>query len=50
MHTDKDGKTHMSSDEARAGRSPGHMRYILGISTVLAIICLTGIYVYFANG
>jgi hypothetical protein len=30
-----------SGDEARAGETSGHMRYVLGISIVLAIVILS---------
>lgn len=40
-HTGPDGETHIDDDDARAGATPGVMRYVLGISLLLAIIAMT---------
>lgn len=39
--TDNKGRTHIEDDEARAATSPGIVRYVLGISLVLAVIAMT---------
>jgi hypothetical protein len=38
MATTKDGKTVLSAQDARQGKELGVMRYVLGISLVLAVI------------
>ncbi|WP_277753721.1 hypothetical protein [Sphingomonas oligophenolica] len=35
---DRDDRTHLSTDAARAGATPHMTRYILGISMVLIIV------------
>lgn len=35
---DRDDRTHLSTDDARAGATPHMTRYILGISLVLIIV------------
>lgn len=37
---------HLKTDEARAGSTPGVVRYVLGISLALAVIALTLIAVF----
>lgn len=44
-NTDKDGRVHIEDDEARAASTPGILRYILGISLVLAIVALSVIWI-----
>ena len=38
----------LSPDEARQGRKTGHMRYVLGISTVAAAVILFGLFFYWS--
>ncbi|WP_293987288.1 hypothetical protein [Sphingomonas sp.] len=33
--------THVEGPEVRAGETSGHMRYVLGISVVLAVVILS---------
>jgi hypothetical protein len=44
MHREGD-EVHISTDEARGGSTPGYMRYVLGISLVLAIGVLSLIWI-----
>ena len=44
-NTDKDGRVHIEDDDARAASTPGILRYILGISLVLAIVALSVIWI-----
>ena len=44
-NTDKDGRVHIEDDEARAASTPGILRYILGISLILAIVALSVIWI-----
>jgi len=38
----------VSPEEARQGRKTGHMRYVLGISTVAAAVILLGLFFYWS--
>ena len=38
-----DTSVHTDGDHARAGETPGVMRYVLGISLILAIVILSAI-------
>lgn len=40
------GEQHIGTEKARAGSTPGVMRYVLGISLALAVIILTLITVF----
>ena len=42
---DKDGQIHIEDDDARAAETTGHMRYVLGIGLLIAIIAMTVIWV-----
>lgn len=42
---DKDGRIHIEDDDARAAETTGHMRYVLGIGLLIAIIAMTVIWV-----
>ena len=44
MQNDPD-EIHVSAEDARGGSTPGIMRYVLGISLILAILALTAIWV-----
>ena len=37
-HTGADGRTHLNTDEVRAGSTPGMTRYILAASLILIIV------------
>jgi hypothetical protein len=39
----KDGETHVTTDEARGGTTPGMTRYILGISLVAIIVIFAAV-------
>lgn len=45
MEIDMDQEIHKSTDDARAGSTPHIVRYVLGISLLLAIGALTVIWV-----
>lgn len=38
-------ETHIEKTDARAGRTTGHMRYVLGIGLVLAIIAMSLVWI-----
>ena len=42
---DKDGRIHIEDDDVRAAETTGHMRYVLGIGLLIAIIAMTVIWV-----
>lgn len=39
--TDNEGRVHIEDDEARAAESSGHMRWVLAIGLLLAIVAMT---------
>ena len=41
MSYEKDEEIHIEDDDARAASTPGIMRYVLGISLLLAVIAMT---------
>ena len=43
--TDNEGRVHIEDDEARAASSPGILRYILGISLLLAVIAMSVVWI-----
>lgn len=43
--TDKDEAIHIEDDDARAASTPGIMRYILGISLLLAVIAMSAVWI-----
>ena len=43
--TKKDDPIHIEDDDARAASSPGILRYILGISLLLAIITMSAVWI-----
>lgn len=43
---DKDGRVHIEDDEARGASTPGVMRYVLGISLLLAVIAMSVIWIF----
>jgi hypothetical protein len=42
---DKEQEIHIEDDDARAAHTTGHMRYVLGIGLVLAIIAMSLIWI-----
>ncbi|ABC64021.1 hypothetical protein [Erythrobacter litoralis] len=42
---DPDGTIHIEDDEAMAGEKSGHMRWVLGISLILAIVAMTLVWI-----
>lgn len=38
-------EVHLDTEEARAGATPGVMRYVLGISLLLAVVAMTLVWV-----
>ncbi len=42
---DNKDEIHIEDDDARAAHTTGHMRYVLGIGLLLAIIAMTVIWV-----
>ena len=43
--TDEQGRVHIEDDEARGAQTTGHLRWILGIGLVGAIIAMTLVWV-----
>ena len=43
----QDGHTHIETDEARGGSTPGVVRYVLGISLAAVIIVFAIIYLIY---
>ena len=43
--TDEEGRVHIEDDDARAAHTTGHMRYVLGIGLVLAIIVMSLVWI-----
>lgn len=43
--TGPDGEVHIEKEEARAGETSGHMRWVLGVGLVLAIVAMSIIWV-----
>jgi hypothetical protein len=46
MAYEKDTEVHIEDDDARAASTPGILRWILGISLLLAIVALSGIWIF----
>lgn len=44
-NTDKDGRVHIEDDDARAAQTTGHLRWILGIGLVAAIIAMSVVWI-----
>lgn len=42
---DPDGKIHIEDDDAMASVKTGYMRYVLGISLLLAIIAMSAVWI-----
>jgi hypothetical protein len=42
---DEDKTIHIEDDDARAASSPGILRYILGISLLLAVITMSAVWI-----
>ena len=42
---DKDGRVHIEDDDARGASTPGILRYVLGISLLLAVIAMSLIWI-----
>ena len=42
---DSDGTIHIEDDEAKAGETSGHMRWVLGISLILAVIAMSLVWI-----
>lgn len=43
--TDEDGRVHIEDDDARGGETTGHVRWILGIGLVGAIVAMSLIWI-----
>ncbi|MEL7446319.1 MAG: hypothetical protein AAGK02_10955 [Pseudomonadota bacterium] len=43
--TDQDEEIHIEDDDARAAHTTGHMRYVLGIGVILAIIAMSAAWI-----
>lgn len=43
--TDNEGRVHIEDDDARAASTPGVLRYVLGISLILAIIAMSVVWI-----
>ena len=43
--TDNEGRVHIEDDDARAASTPGIMRYVLGISLLLAIVLMSAVWI-----
>ena len=43
--TDKDEAIHIEDDDARGASTPGIVRYVLGISLLLAIILMSAVWI-----
>ena len=43
----EDGRTHLDTDEARAGSTPGVTRYVLGISLTAIIVLFIILYLIY---
>lgn len=46
MSYEKNGEVHIEDDEASAGEKTGHVRWILGISLVIAIALMSAIWIF----
>jgi len=44
--TEKDEAIHIEDDDARAAHTTGHMRYVLGIGLLLAIILMSAVWIF----
>lgn len=42
---DQDEAIHIEDDDARAASSPGILRYVLGISLLLAIVAMSAVWI-----
>ena len=42
---DKNGEIHIDDDEAMAGEKTGVMRYVLGISLLLALVAMSAVWI-----
>ncbi|MCK0127461.1 hypothetical protein [Erythrobacter sp. F6033] len=42
---DNNEEIHIEDEDARAGQTTGHMRYVLGIGLVIAIIAMSVIWI-----
>lgn len=42
---DKDGRIHIEDDDARGAHTTGHMRWVLGIGLVVAVIAMSLIWI-----
>lgn len=45
MAYQEDEEIHIENDEARAAESSGHMRYVLGIGLLLAIVVMSVVWI-----
>lgn len=43
--TDDEGRVHIEDDDARGASTPGVLRYVLGISLLLAIVALSLVWI-----
>jgi hypothetical protein len=43
--TDDEGRIHIEDDDARAASTPGILRYVLGISLLLALIAMSVVWI-----
>lgn len=44
--TEPEGEVHIEMDEARAGETSGHMRWVLGIGLILAVTAMSAIWIF----
>ena len=44
-NSDKDGRVHIDDQDARGGETTGHLRWILGIGLVAAIIAMSVVWI-----
>lgn len=43
--TDEQGRVHIDDDEVRGAQTTGHLRWILGIGLVAAIIAMSAVWI-----
>lgn len=45
MTYEKEDEIHIEDDDARAAHTTGHMRYVLGIGLIVAIIAMSAVWI-----
>lgn len=43
---DNEGRVHIEDDDARGASTPGIVRYVLGISLLLAVIAMSAVWIF----